>query len=82
MKRVLVTFAERPMKDYPLAVVVVDEDGSRGQEVLVRSVRDGRLVGNGIIHGALIALRGNRDEHLKWPANVEIDERLKEGLEA
>lgn len=78
MKKVLITFAEKPIKNYPLAVVVIDPDNKhwpdgRGQDYLVRSVRDGMILGNGICAGARIAIPFNHD----WPVNPELDERLK-----
>ncbi|WLR90966.1 hypothetical protein [Shinella zoogloeoides] len=79
MKTVLITFAEKPCKDYPLAVVVIDPDKNwpapqRGQEHLVRSMRDARLYANGLCAGAHIASAYDRT----WPVNPTVDERLLE----
>ncbi|NKL08408.1 hypothetical protein GFL39_26420 [Rhizobium leguminosarum bv. viciae] len=78
MKTVLITFAERPIKDYPLAVVVIDPESRwplhRGQEHLVRSLRDARIYANGLCSGAHIAAPSDRT----WPVNPTLDERLVE----
>jgi hypothetical protein len=73
MKRVVITFGARPTADYPLAVVVFDGD-QRGQDNMVRSVRDGRLFANGLCAGALHAQGDIRMSD--WPVNPEIDPRL------
>lgn len=77
MKRVLITFAEKPTRlsgvEYPLAVVVVHENGKRDQDHLVRSVREGRLFANGLCTGAMYA-----PDHRDWPVNPEVDPRLVE----
>ena len=70
MIEVLITLAEKPTADYPLAVVVVYDAGKRGQEHLVRSVSDGRVFGNGLCVGARL---GGADN---FPANPSVDPRL------
>lgn len=81
MKTVLITFAKSPMADYPLAVVIIDPDNKhwwplyRSQERLVKSVRDGIILGNGIIAGG--SMMENHETGFTWPANVTIDERLQ-----
>lgn len=78
MKRVLITFAQHPTPDYPLAVVVLDDTPGarvpRGQDHLVRSVRDGRLFANGMCSGGIWAHPERRPED--WPVNPELDPRL------
>lgn len=79
MKTVLITFAENPTKDYPLAVVICDPSNShwprgRSQEHLCRSLRDARILGNGICMGAHRAAPGDHS----WPVNPTLDERLVE----
>ena len=79
MKTVLITFAEKPSKDYPLAVVVIDPENrfwsdNRSQEFLVRSMRDARLYANGLCCGAHLAAHEDRT----WPVNPTVDERLIE----
>lgn len=88
MKRVLITFAERPTADYPLAVVVLDDTPGcrvpRSQDYQVRSVRDGRIFANGMCSGASWALNSvadfdeRRKLHNEWPVNPELDPRLKD----
>lgn len=68
MKTVLITIAEKPAPNYPLCVVVVDEDGKRSQETLVRNVREARIFGNGVCTGARLCHDNNT-----FPANVTID---------
>ncbi len=81
MKRVLITFAEKPTPEYPLVVVVLDDTPGalipRGQEHMVRSVRDGRLFANGMCAGGVWASDGRRAPH-DWPVNPELDPRLKD----
>lgn len=70
---VLVTFAEETRSaEYPLCVVVIT-DGLRGPEIRVRSLRDGLLVGNGLISGLYYAGVSICD----FPANPTLDPRLK-----
>lgn len=77
MKKVLITFAERPTKDYPLAVVIIDDTiGARvprSQDYGVRSIREGRIFANGLCTGAMHAASNSND----WPINPELDARLK-----
>ncbi len=83
MKQVLITFAEKPTKDYPLAVVVIDDDGKRSQEYLVRCVRDGRILGNGICAGAMMSDNDRRipsNERI-WPVNPDVDPRMTEATQ-
>ena len=82
MYQVLITVAERPSPGYLLAVVIVGPDGKRGQECLVRSVREGRIYGNGVCAGARHAtsvyLPGGGPDHLMWPVNPTVDPILRE----
>lgn len=78
MKTVLITFAEKPTKDYPLAVVIIDPASNwplhRSQEHLCRSLRDARILGNGICMGAHRAAAHDQT----WPVNPTLDDRLVE----
>ena len=81
MKRVLITFAQRPTAEYPLAVVVLDDAPGalvpRSQDHQVRSVRDGRLFANGMCAGGTWSHEGRRVPG-DWPVNPELDPRLKD----
>jgi hypothetical protein len=77
LKTVLITFAEKPTPDYPLAVVIIDPASNwprhRSQEYLVRSIRDGRILANGMCMGAH---RAAAPGDITWPVNPKLDERL------
>jgi len=75
MKQVLITVAEKPTKDYPFAVVVVDTDlhpNSKGQENLCKTVREAYIFANGLCYGVRI-LGGDKS----FPINPELDSRLQ-----
>lgn len=65
---ILATVAVNPTNDYPFAVVAVDGNGNRKQEILCRSRRDCLLVGNGMATGLMFA-------GVSCSANTVFDER-------
>lgn len=75
MKRVYITFAERPTAEYPLAVVLLDDAPGaqvpRSQDHSCRSMQEARLFANGMCAGGRWA--GQDD----WPVNPEVDPRLR-----
>lgn len=75
-KQILITFAKEPTYEYPLAVVLIDPEGywptGRGQDHLVRNMKDARLFANGMCCGGHRANPSDRD----WPVNPTIDPRL------
>ena len=70
-KQVLVTLADHPSKTHRFAVVVIDEQGEPGQEVLCRSLRDARIYANGLCHGAMLA--HGFESKSPWPVNPTVD---------
>ena len=74
MKCIYLTIAERPTKDYPFAVVVMDGGKAVSQETLVRSRRDGVICGSGIWQGLAIA-----NASFGYPGNVVVDPRIEDG---
>ena len=71
IKDVYATVAEKPSPGgYAFAVVIRYEDGTKGQEVLNRDLRDCLIYGNGVI-GGLMAMGAD------IPCNVVFDPRFE-----
>lgn len=70
MFQVLVTLSERPNKTHPFAVVIIDPQGQRSQEMLSATLREARICGNGVIMGMRHMCYTANDA---LPINVTID---------
>lgn len=72
--KVLITFPERPLKDYPLSVRIYTDKDPSGipQDHYVKNMREARIFGNGAC--AMLHYTGRDD----GPINPEIDSRLIE----
>lgn len=78
MKRIYLTIAAQPTKDYPFCIVVTDAAGKQiSQEHLVRSRRDGIIFGNGLRAGLIQAGNDSRSDAFRdYEVNVVVDPRI------
>lgn len=74
--KVLITHATDPTAAYPLAVVIINEQGERSCETLVRNLRDGRIYGNGICRGLQHA--NHQPTGDRYPVTPELEEGIKD----